>query len=274
MARYQPAERDARYRKALRAGRPPVLSEGDSWFDYPMYPNIIDQLDDERLFAIKRLEFSGDTVANMVGDGTSWRGLNSLKEVIVHERPRFLLFSGGGNDIVGNELTNAIKTYDPANSAEWHLDTAAWRALKRGVETGYKKLVDDVGATVPIVAHGYDYIIPANKKAKYEGLFGPGPWVWPEMQRAGVPDKMQVRIAKEMMDWFNEFLRDLAAKNVARFTYVDLRGTLAPKEWMNEIHPTRVGFKKVYAAFKAGLDRRLQPLLAAHDAEMLAGGGS
>ena len=67
MPRYQPAEREARYAYARRKGLPVVVSEGDSWFDYPMYLNIIDRIDDTRRYAIKRLEFSGDTVANMSG---------------------------------------------------------------------------------------------------------------------------------------------------------------------------------------------------------------
>src|SRR5215203_1787158 len=127
-AHSRPALRDARYRKARRAGRLPIVSEGDSWFDYPMYKNLIDHVDDTNRFAIYRLEYSGDTVTNMVGNGSSWKGLNALKEIIESEQPRLFLFSGGGNDIVGSELENAIRKYDPDDShpPEWYLDTPRW----------------------------------------------------------------------------------------------------------------------------------------------------
>jgi hypothetical protein len=138
MARWQPAERNARFVKARAAGLPVVVSEGDSWFDYPMYRNIIDRIDDKRRFALKRLEFSGDTVAHMIGDGTVTSGVQSLETVITAERPRFLLFSGGGNDMVGEEFTDGVKVYDATQTAAWHLDTPVWRVLKRGVEADFR----------------------------------------------------------------------------------------------------------------------------------------
>jgi hypothetical protein len=147
MARWQPAEREARYYKARKAGRVVVVSEGDSWFDYPMYRNIIDHVDDQKRFALKRLEFSGDTVAHMVGTDGNWAGLKSLVTVVEHERPRFVLFSGGGNDMVGEELKDAFKQYDPSQPADWHLRTPKWKDLTEGVQAGYEELVPNQAKT-------------------------------------------------------------------------------------------------------------------------------
>lgn len=267
MARWQPAERNARYIKARAAGRPVVVTEGDSWFDYPQYLNIIDLIDDQKRFALKRLEFSGDTVANMVGDGGSMSGVESLETVVLAEQPRFLLFSGGGNDIAGDEITGGVRHYDSTQTPEWHLDTPIWRGLIAGVEQGYVTLIETLGPHVPIFAHGYDYVIPADRPVRYDGRSVAGPWLWPELARNEIPDAMMVDIGAAMIDSFNEILVGLEAQYAASgfFAHLDLRGTLRKKDWENEIHPTEDGFAKITAAFLSELDAKLGPTISAHD---------
>ena len=275
MARWQPAERDARYRKARKAGRPPVVSEGDSWFDYPMYLNIIDRIDDAKRFAIKRLEFSGDTVARMVGAGATWDGVNALAVVVEAERPRFVLFSGGGNDIVGKEFRGALRPYVPGRDAAWHLGTDQWARLRAGGEAAYAKLVTTVGPLAPVFAHGYDYMVPSDRPAKYDGIAVSGPWVWPEMERAGIPRDGPLRgeIVRAMIDWFNDVLGRLEREHRGLFAHINLRGTLTPADWQNEIHPTREGFALLTREVLRQLDVKLTPTLAAHDAMTFGGLG-
>ena len=267
MPRYQPAEREARYAYARRKGLPVVVSEGDSWFDYPMYLNIIDRIDDTRRYAIKRLEFSGDTVANMVGRGERWRGLSSLRAVVENEQPRFVLFSGGGNDIVGDEIAGGIRRYDSTNSPEWHLDTAVWRDLTRYVRAAYVRLIETIGPFAPVFAHGYDNVIPNPKPARYDGIAVAGPWLYDEMVAMEIPAAMQRRIGKAMIGWFNDMLADLEEEywDTGWFAHIDLRRTLSAGDWQNEIHPTRQGFAKITDKFLAEIDRKLTPTLAAHD---------
>lgn len=268
MARWHPAERNARYIKARAAGRPVVVSEGDSWFDYPQYRNIIDLIDDQKRFALKRLEFSGDTVANMVGRGGPTSGVGALKTVILAERPRFLLFSGGGNDIVGDEFTDGVRTYDATQSPDWHLDTPIWRALIDGVEQGYVTLIETIGPLVPVFAHGYDYIVPSDAPVKYDGLSVAGPWVWPELARKNIPNAMMTAIGVVMIDTFNDMLAGLEATYAPKgyFAHLDLRGTLRKNQWENEIHPTEQGFVAITATFLKALDGKLASTIAAHDA--------
>jgi len=68
---WDPVERDRRYANCKRAGLQRLISEGDSWFDYPPHPNIIDFLDGEGFWAIKRFEKSGDTLDNVASDAIS-----------------------------------------------------------------------------------------------------------------------------------------------------------------------------------------------------------
>jgi hypothetical protein len=269
MARWQPVEREARYYKARRAGKVVVVSEGDSWFDYPMYRNIIDYIDDQNRFAIKRLEFSGDTVAHMVGIGDDWSGLDSLLTVVEHERPRFVLFSGGGNDIVGDELKGAFKPFDSTQTPAWHLDTATWRKLTNDVESGYRELIKKIGPLAPVFAHGYDFIIPSNRPVRYDGVRVAGPWVWTYLEECKIPTPMMGQIGRLMIEWFNTLLGTLEKTYPDTFGYIDLRDTLTPQLWQNEIHPTQAGFEAVAKRFQASLNEKLITVLARHDARVL-----
>jgi lysophospholipase L1-like esterase len=237
-----------------------------------MYRNIIDRIDDTGRFALKRLEFSGDTMDHMVGSGDKWAGLASLKAVVEHERPRFVLFSGGGNDIVGDEIKGAIREYDPTKNAEWHLQTRRWTELTGAVQKAYGALIEGIGPLAPIFAHGYDYIIPSNRPVRYDGVSVAGPWVWKEMNKnkdenKNMPNEMQGEVAGAMIDWFNGMLSELEQKYLEQgyFGHLDVRGTLAPNQWQNEIHPTAKGFEVLTRAVLTRLDAKLPAILPLHD---------
>ena len=272
MARYQASEREARYRKAREWGLPPVVTEGDSWFSYELYLNLVDRFDDTKRFALKRLESSGDTVARMVGTSTGASGIRALKKVVQVERPIFLFFSGGGNDIVGSELRGAILPFNPQRNPENYLDPAKWGALVDGIRRAYQVLVDEIGPICPVFAHGYDYFVPSNREVKiFPGVPGPGPWVWPEMTRVGVVDpELQRGIGRAMIDQFNDdVLARLEKANAGYFAHVDLRGTLDPdRDWQNEIHATRKGFEKLAKRFLSIVDARLPGVRTARAARL------
>ena len=92
---WDPVERDRRYASCKRAGLRRLISEGDSWFDYPPHPNIIDFLDGEGIWGIKRFEKSGDTLANIAGEGNLVRVAITAEK----EKPDAILLSAGGNDL-------------------------------------------------------------------------------------------------------------------------------------------------------------------------------
>ncbi len=96
-----------------------IVAEGDSWFDYKIQKDIIDYLQIKGYAINKELNKAdpGDTLEKMVyGEDyiihkknrvVSNPGPISLTETIASiERyvPRFVLFSAGGNDIVGEEI--------------------------------------------------------------------------------------------------------------------------------------------------------------------------
>lgn len=276
MARYQASEREARYRDGRDWGLPPVVSEGDSWFSYELYLNVIDRIDDKKRLALKRLESSGDTLQTMVGYSNTSTGIRALKKVVQRERPIFLFFSGGGNDIVGSELKGSILPYHPLRKPENYLDTAGWNTLLENIRIAYQVLVDEIGPFCPIFAHGYDYFIPSNRPVTiFPGVPGPGPWVWPEMTLSTInitDPALQRAIGRVMIDELNDrILAPLEVANSGYFGHVDLRSTVAPTtDWQNEIHPTSKGFEKLAKRFLSVVDKKLPGIRIAR-AERLGG---
>src|SRR5262249_26894082 len=69
------------------------VSEGDSWFQYPVVlRDIIDWLSDD--YAILDFAAAGDTLANMK------RGIPNIVDTLKREKSHGFLLSGGGNDFL------------------------------------------------------------------------------------------------------------------------------------------------------------------------------
>jgi hypothetical protein len=126
-------------------------------------------------------------------------------------------------------------------------------------------MIGAIGPIAPIFAHGYDYFAPSALPVKFIGIeTGIGPWIFPSMLKVGLRDEPLRRgVAHALVDRFNDMLRALAATHPLDFVHVDLRGTLdIDRDWQNEIHPTREGFRKVAAAFTKKVVERLPALSA------------
>ncbi len=84
-----------------------IVSEGDSWFQYPwLLDDVIDHLMAKADLAIFSLGGAGHLLADMVAEG-------EIPEALSRERPEFFLISGGGNDLMhplicGHQITPKI----------------------------------------------------------------------------------------------------------------------------------------------------------------------
>lgn len=220
---------------------PRIVSEGDSWFSFP-FPergNLIDVLERSmRRAALLRLERSGDSMAAML----SPRAKSRLGYRLGHYRVDLLLFSGGGNDVVGARSFATLLA--PGAGL---VDAAVEERLDR-IEERYLELValrDAFRRECTIVAHGYDYPIPADRGVRQLGLRLTRPWMHPALVEGGILEPAAQRaIARELIDRFHARLESVAAR-CPRFVAIDLRGTLGPADWGDEIHPTRAGFAKL-----------------------------
>ncbi|HEY0160466.1 MAG TPA: hypothetical protein VGF28_24475 [Thermoanaerobaculia bacterium] len=235
---------------------PVVIAEGDSWFSFPGHANLIDHLDEmvNRRMSLLRLAESGDELLEILDQG----GLRSLKKLLGRYRPDVLLFSAGGNDIVGPELLKYVTDRTAPFDATQALATQALRDRFSAMHHALGELIatrDEVAPNCVIVTHGYGRAIPSGRKAQVWG-FTAGPWIKPYLEARGYTDPGEQRaIVDELIGQFNRILDTFVGSN---FVKVDLSGAIADDEWNDELHPSRKGFEDAALLVHAAL-RRLLP---------------
>lgn len=152
---------DARHKafeEAIDKGdpRPVLVSEGDSWFQYPsVFPSkndIIDHLGSDYL--IWSLGAAADTLDNIANHEEYMIGLLSWKD-----KAEALLLSAAGNDIIGepSALSNLIKDYEESKKAAEHLNESELSCALAKIKTNYSKIISDVRSgfrDLPILIHG------------------------------------------------------------------------------------------------------------------------
>src|SRR3954462_12842779 len=83
-----------------------MVTEGDSWFSYPLNANIADYIEMMSDFSLLRLEHNGDEAREILGQGSDQ--LKKLKYYLKNYPVDALLMSAGGNDLVAGELSKVI----------------------------------------------------------------------------------------------------------------------------------------------------------------------
>lgn len=251
-------------RPALR-----VIAEGDSWFDYPLEGkpfrsgDVIQRLREIIPFPVLNLALRGDECSSMLG---------------VEQRPRLrtmledpgrdfnvLLFSGGGNDIVGHTFRLWLRERSSAGGDPLRaLNDASFGSILHVVRTAYEDLLDlrDAVAartpnrTITVFFHEYDWAIPDGR-----GVCGAGPWLKPSLADRGWSDFDEARaVVKEALTRFALMLRDIS-NQYDDVIVVRTQGTLGDKEWHNELHPNRQGFPKIAARFREAIKTRFPQVL-------------
>jgi hypothetical protein len=241
-----------------------IVAEGDSWFAYPrkwiafgadinIVHHIADKLRGSNSANLLRLASNGDEAVEM----TSGPQFQTLYEILKKNRDHIhlLLFSGGGNDIVGkHDMLPLLKEYSPGMTALDCIDQHRFERKIDAIMLAYHRLVDlcaDIVPNATIITHTYDIPMPEDSGAEFFwGLIKTKPWVFPYLERRDIPQALHLPIIDHMLGTFGSRLRDLAGEpDVApRLKVVDTQGTLRPghgRDWLNEIHPTEYGFKRV-----------------------------
>lgn len=252
-------------RMALGDRRPVLVSEGDSWFQFPiMLADVIDDLQDD--FNIWSVDAAGDTLQNMVHDNAEYlAALRRNKDTV-----RAFLFSGGGNDIVGEGahgepiITQILRRFEAGQPAEWYLDTQAVRDKFRVIEECFRRVFDSVAREfphLPVICHGYDYAIPGGAPGdkRRPAWAAVDQWLGkPMRERLGIQDPaLQQQIVHGLIDRLNELQRRLCGAGDPATPYpnawhVDVRGKVAGR-WADELHPTDAGFQAVAGLFGVAL---------------------
>jgi hypothetical protein len=74
-----------------------MLTEGDSWFSYPLNANIADYIEMMSDFSLLRLEHNGDEARDILGAGSEQ--LKRIKYYLKNYPVDAVLMSAGGNDL-------------------------------------------------------------------------------------------------------------------------------------------------------------------------------
>ena len=219
---------------------PILVSEGDSWFQYPIIlDDTIDQLY-EKGFAVRSLDAAGDTLENMLEE-------HEYIKAIREERASIFLLSAGGNDALGGgNLRAHLRDFDPALSPAAHVLPSFEKLLDHALAM-YERVLREVEAEpgVVTICHGYDYVIP-----------NAGKWLGKPMESRGITDgSVQRAIAAHMIDRFNERLRQLTALFGERVIHVDARGAVGNTlgSWHDELHPKNPGYGRVADRFEEAI---------------------
>jgi hypothetical protein len=228
----------ARYPKRLN-----VVSEGDSWLGYPSRSllasesNLVDVISRFRRMNFLRLEANGDEAVEMLAG----RQRKKLCSVLARFPVDLLLFSGGGNDIVGRwDIEPLLKPKRPGMSA---LDCIHEKRLSRKLQQlrlAYEELIDCRDLYRPectILTHAYDYPIPRDEGARILGRVWAGPWLHPYLHDKGITLATDQRTI---------------ARSLIR-------------------HPSRAGFRRIAAKFRPAIERLAR---AKRRAEHRRGSGS
>jgi len=262
-----------------------ILAQGDSWFSIGAYPpgltsNIVNELRLSKSVALVNCARPGKVLAHMTDKVTEpiFRKLLSGKFSLKWD---VLLFSGGGNDLIdaaavgpaaGRQSRLFLKADErPAqpHTASDYLCEEGWQTFKTHLTEVFQILMDLKAAgenkNTPMLFHNYADITPRPAGAG----FSTGPWLQPSLDAFGIPQDQWAACANELMGKLNRLMADLVAAEVAarpggvvRVIDTQSAGLIpaAPNtagesnDWINEIHPTRGGYRKLAAKVRGEID--------------------
>ena len=237
-----------------------IVAEGDSWFDYPLLDDILDHLCRMDYAVIKESK-AGNTLEEIVfgcdysidkrTERATFHGRPAMAATLASIRkykPRFVLFSAGGNDIMGEEIRqflNHAATQPNALLREDSFEDALTNCLQPGIETFIRRVLE-TDPTVDILMDGYAVPFPTGRQFQLAGIGLSGPWLLPNFARKGITRfQDQRQILEHLVKRFNEMLASLAQK-YEQFHYLDLRSMFRdPSDWRDEIHLIPKNFGKV-----------------------------
>ncbi len=265
--------RQALFRKRLDAGerRPVLVAEGDSWFHFPIFlRDVVQQLGEDHL--VWTIGAAGEQLAAMAGADATIGDRDYRLALREHaDSVKAMLLSGGGNDLVGVDpdgarvLSRLLKPYQPGKPADWFCDTPECHRRLVLIEASLRRVFADTAARhpgLPVLIHGYDYALPCPfgredarrpSWARRDGFLGAA-MVELGFREAG----LRRSIVACLIDAMNAIHRRLAGGTnpggvFAHVFHIDLRGSLAPAQWADELHPSDEGYAIVADRFRSQL---------------------
>lgn len=271
-----------------------MLAEGDSWFSItallPGNSNLLAELDLARSTAIVNCAAPGATLQRMVdrrADGTCRRLLRGRSARYWDA----LLLSAGGNDLIaaaqtpldagpGGSLTplerRLLRTPAEAGAGtraqDW-ISEPGWVRLASHLLDEFRIFVGwrDAGPSVarPLFLHTYatPVVRPAGELGDSDG------WLYPALRDCGVPRDMHQPVADLLFGRLRALLLSLDADSgstdaldcihvfdsaAVPLDAADPKSDGPSGDWINEIHLTRSGWRKLGRPFGAWISRVIQ----------------
>jgi hypothetical protein len=256
---------------------PVLVSEGDSWFQFPfLVQEVIDHLG--RDFNISSCGAAGDTAFNMVFRDLGTRPPEYLAELRNQKgRVKAFLFSAAGNDILGEVngqrvlMSLLIKPTVANPTVKDVIDPVALGRQLSHIENAYRTVIETVRREpgferLPIIIHGYDYSlafpadIPGVSDDRSPKHAEKDQWLGSSYREKGIKGGLRHEVSKFLIDTLYDLLKHVAGDSSVTHVYVvDCRKTLKePSEWIDEIHGTSAGFRKIATKFKRVINRAIQ----------------
>lgn len=254
---------------------PVIVAEGDSWFQFPiLIDDVVDHLSDKYL--VWCVSAAGDTAQNMVF-GQEGKGKREYIKALRKQKNRVkaFLFSGAGNDIIGEDqngvpvLTSLLKEFHQGGDAASHINHAVFGEKLTFLKRAYTEVITQVRSesgleNLPIVLHGYDYAIPGNKgdanDPRDPSYAAKDQWLGKPLADKRIRNKdLQRDIIRFLINGLYDMLNDLQRTH-SGIHVVDVRKTLPEiTDWNDEIHGTSGGFAKVAKKFRTTLKNVVVP---------------
>ena len=239
-----------------------LLAHGDSWFDYPLTGNGLPLCQTDVIAQLQTLGAPSPLILNVshFGDATSQEMALPKQQRLIAAladpanwgpsgKPDAILFSGGGDDIAGDQFCIFLDANAPGSTG---LDRQRFDDALGMVEASFLDLFafrDRHASGVPILAHDYDFPIPNGIHPLCAG-----PWLQPSLAYMGWTDVADgARIVRMALEGFSQLLARLVDAPANGFHFVHTQGTLAPSEWANELHPNVVGFTRLAERYVTAL---------------------
>ncbi len=242
-----------------------IIAEGDSWFTIgglrlknPWFSNILYTLRFRKQTLILNLASPGDTIKHISSIPKDQHFKFAIEKHSIKPWNAIIL-SAGGNDLIDkvhtmNRLERVGKTI---NEPKDYCNTAVIDNFLNNIESHYRRLAAIRGRhDIPMVVHTYDYPTPNNSPSRFFGLGLRGPWLYPCMTNAEIPKNDWVPLSDYLFDQLANRILSLAqgSNKISNFHVIDTRNTILrakknqtgeSRDWLNEIHPNKNGYKKI-----------------------------
>jgi hypothetical protein len=261
------------------------LAQGDSWFSIGAIPpsltsNVLAELVLSKSTVVVNCATPGAVLSHMA-DTTRERMFLRLLTGRLATKWDAILISGGGNDLIdaasvgpgADPTKRLLKTLAERGTGplqgDDYVSKPGWQTFAEHLGAVFTQMVDardsGINKGVPLLLHDYARTMPRPAPV---GL-GIGPWLQPAMKAFEVRPGDWLAVSDALMDRLRALLTDLVAARSAAdpgcaLHVVDTRAaplvlaehdaTGTSGDFVNEIHPTRGGYAKLAAAWRASLD--------------------